>query len=338
MSPSALDPATVWLGSLLNSTDTALVGVDLDGRTVFWSAGAEGLFGWTSAEALGQLPPCVPAALRQEWRLQMQHVLDSGQAGGASETQRLTRDGRTITVVHTTTPAHDYAGRIIGLIDLLVDATALKQLDDESRALTQVRERELIAMDLHDGLIQSLYAVVLNLAAHEQTITQPEAAAPIREARGEVERVIAETRAYLFGLRGRGFIPRNLESGVRLLADSLRLNAGLDVRLDFDRGLEPLLPPEARGHLLYLIREATSNVLRHADATHVDIELKRLPEAIVIKVIDNGRGFRPPQPGELNDQRRGFHNMAERARIVGGRLRVMSAPGQGTEIRVELPV
>jgi len=337
MSSSAVDPAALWLGSLLSSADTALVGVDLAGRTAFWSPGAATLFGWTAEEALGQLPPCVPAALRQEWQLQMQRVLESGHSTGAAETQRLTRDGRTITVVHTTTPVHDPAGRVVGLTDLLVDASALKQLDDESRVLAQVRERELIAMDLHDGLIQSLYAVVLNLAAHEQALGEPEARAPIRAARAEVERVIAETRAYLSSLRGRGFTPRNLESGLRLLADSLRLNAGLEVRLDFDPGVEPLLPPEVRGHLLYLIREATSNILRHADATQVSIQLKRLPEAIIIRVIDNGRGFSQPEPAELSEHR-GLRNMAERARLVGGRLEVISAPDLGTEVRVELPI
>src|SRR5262249_7179836 len=154
------------------------------------------------------------------------------------------------------------------------------------RALAQVRERELVAMDLHDGLIQSLYAVVLNLAAQERAVgeVEPAALAAIKAARGEVERVIAETRSYVFNLRSRAFTPRNLESGLRLLVDSLRLNAGVDVSMRFDRTVEPLLQPEVRGHLLYLVREAVSNVLRHADARHVRIELAHMAEAVVLTI------------------------------------------------------
>jgi PAS domain S-box-containing protein len=326
----------IWLAPLLSSADTALVGVDAEGRTAFWSPGAQALFGWTAQEVLGRPPPIVPAALQQEWQLQMQHVLDSGETTSLAETQRLTRDGRSITVVRTSAPVKDASGHVAGLLDVLTDATLLKQLDDESRALAQVRERELIAMDLHDGLIQSLYALVLNLAAREQALGDSDSVAAIHGARAEIERVIAETRSYLFSLRGRAFTPRNLESGLRLLVDSLRLNAGLQVSLHFDPAVEPLLSPEVRGHLLYLIREASSNVLRHADATSVTISLQRMSEAVVITVIDNGRGFRD-QPG-LGEQHHGLRNMAERARLIGGQLKLSSAPGEGTEVRVELPI
>jgi PAS domain S-box-containing protein len=326
----------IWLAPLLNSAETALIGIDREGRVGYWSGGAELMFGWTADEVLGREPPIVPPTLREEWYLQMQRVFDTGMPSPTAETQRLARNGRTISVLRTSTPVRDTSGRVVGLTDLLIDATALKQLDEEARALVQVRERELIAMDLHDGLIQSLYAVVLNLAAQERSIGGDVSA--IRAARLEVERAIAETRSHVFDFRGAIFSPRSLESGLQLFVDSLRLNAGIDVDLRVDPSVESLLEPDVRGHLLYVIREAVSNVLRHASASAVSIELSRLPEAVIASVTDDGRGFVPPGATEAVARYHGLHNMAERARLMGARLHITATPGRGTRVQVELPL
>jgi len=123
-----------------------------------------------------------------------------------------------------------------------------------------------------------------------------------------------------------------------LLADSLRLNAGILVQLRFAPGVEQLLKPDVRGHLLYLAREAVSNVLRHAAATRVKIELARWPESIALSVTDNGGGVDQARLGATAGTQRGLRNMAERARLVGGRLAVQTRPGSGTRIRLELPL
>jgi len=326
-----------WLAPLLDSAETALIGIDRDGRVGYWSRGAELLFGWSAEEVLGRQPPIVPPTLREEWHLQMQRIFDTGMPSPTAETQRVARDGRAISVLRTSVPVRDGSGRVIGLTDLLIDATALKQLDEEARALVQVRERELIAMDLHDGLIQSLYAVVLNLAAQERTpgLSDPSS---IRASRLQVEHAIAETRNHVADLRGAVFTPRNLELGLQLFVDSLRLNAGVHVDLRVDPSVESLMEPEVRGHLAYLIREAVSNVLRHASASAVTIELSRLPEAVIASVVDNGRGFVPPDATVAVERNHGLHNMAERARLMGGRLHITSAPGRGTRVQVELPL
>src|SRR5207253_1713491 len=132
--------------SVLDALGAAMVGVDPTGCTIVWSGRAEALFGWSADEVLGQVPPIVPMPLLQEWQLQMHRVLTSGEITSAAETQRLARDGRIVPVVRTTAPLCAPDGAIVGVLDTLMDITLLKQLDDESRALTQVRERELIAM------------------------------------------------------------------------------------------------------------------------------------------------------------------------------------------------
>jgi PAS domain S-box-containing protein len=334
MANSATD--STWLASLLDASGAAMVGVDTNGLTVFWSRGAQTLFGWAAEDVLGKEPPIVPPPLCQEWQLQMQRVLETGKPTPAAETQRMAHDGRIIPVVRSASPLCDSDGRIIGLLDTLTDVTALKQLDEESRALTQVRERELIAMDLHDGLIQGLYAVLLTLDAHQRDLHSSDDGAKhaLKSARVDIERVIDETRSYLFDLRARAFIPRDLGSGLRLLADGVRLNAKMAVELSFDVGVEPLLRPEARGHLLYLAREAISNVVRHAHARSVKIEVARSDDRIVLSVVDDGIGFSMPSRPLRG---RGLRNMAERARLVGGRLDVSTRKGRGTRLKVELP-
>ena len=335
MSPTEVD----WLQAPLAALGTALVGVDLEGRTTFWSTGAQALFGWTALETLGRPPPIVPNPLRHEWELKLQRVLETGESIPAAETQRITRDGRSIWVVHSPGPVRGENGDVIGLLDTLMDITALRQLDDESRALAQVRERELIAMDLHDGLVQALYATVLNLAAHERSLESKDAnARSVLEAtRADIQRLIEETRGYAISLREREFAPRNLEAGLRLLADALRLNSHIEVELTIDPGAEQALPAETRRHLLYLVREAVSNVLRHAHARHVTIALTRAGDCLIAEVTDDGRGFNTERISPSRGGKHGLHNMAERARLVGGKLQVSSDSEKGTQVGLVLP-
>ena len=335
MSPKEVD----WLQALLAARGTALVGVDREGRTTLWTPGAEELFGWTARETVGRPPPIVPSALKQEWQLKTQRVFETDQPLPAAETQRIARDGRSIWVVHSASPMHGDKGEVIGLLDTLMDVTALKQLDDEARALAQVREREIIAMDLHDGLIQALYATVLNLAAHEQSLahTDGNARRVLEVARGDIQRVIEEMRGYANNLREREFAPRNLEAGLRLLADTLRLNSRVDAELIVDPGVEQALSDDTRRHLLYVVREAVSNVLRHAHARRVSIKLTRSGDCLLVAVTDDGQGFNTDRISQSRRDRRGLHNIAERTRLLGGSLAITSDTGRGTQVRLEVP-
>ena len=130
-----------WLGHLLDATASAIVALDRAGRVLYWNAAAERLFGWPRAEVVGKRLPIVPPTLQQEWQLQMQHVLAEGQSTPAAETQRITRDGRLVSVLRSSAPLQDAEGRPVGLVDTLTDISAHKQLDEESRALVRVRER-----------------------------------------------------------------------------------------------------------------------------------------------------------------------------------------------------
>ncbi len=321
----------------LDDVAAAIVGVDLDGKVVIWNSTAEHLFGWQHHEVVGREPPIVPRELHQEWRLQMRQVLDGGRSSDAAETQRLDRGGRLIPVLRSSVALRTARGEVTGVLDTLTDITAHKQLADESRALTQVRERELIAMDLHDGLIQSLYALVLNLAVQERSedLDVESARAALRRSRAEIERAIEEARSYLFDLRAREFAPRDIVSGLRLLVDALRLNSAIAATLELDPQVNDVLDPEVRGHLLYIAREAVSNILRHAEASAASLSVTVRVEGVCLVITDNGRGFEAsvrPKRGH-----RGLRNMASRARLVGGRLDIDHPEAGGTRITLKIP-
>jgi len=209
-----------------------------------------------------------------------------------------------------------------------------------AKALTLLEERERIAMDLHDGALQSLYAGVLGLGAHERVLaesTADETRNVLRQARAQIHDAIQDIRGHVLRLRYRGEPPSSLRSGLEALAQELRSAASTHV--DLQAEVDWILAPTRLDSILRIAHEATSNVLRHADARKVTIRLERVDERLVLTIRDNGRGFVPDGTdgqGASPATGQGLHNMFGRAQMLGGQLTVLSAPGDGTEIRFEV--
>jgi signal transduction histidine kinase len=213
---------------------------------------------------------------------------------------------------------------------LLRDITIPKQV-------ALLEERERIAMDLHDGVIQQLYGVGLVLSAHARTL--PERAAGddiLGRAVGQIDDVIEQIRSAIFDLRPRKLSDNVLAVQLTALAAELRINELLRLTLEVDSGAARLLPPEDVSSLLQVAREATTNIIRHARTSQARICLTQTGNQVVLTVSDNGVGFVPS--GVDAGQGEGLRNMAERARLLGGHLTVTSLPGRGTEIHLEIPV
>ncbi len=207
----------------------------------------------------------------------------------------------------------------------------------DSAALRVVAERERIGRDLHDGVIQRLYAVGLSLEDVEATLEeQPEEALRrIDRAIDGIHRSIADIREFILGLRpglsGGEFVP-----GIVALADELRLTSAIDVevRMPADDRLATL-GAGASAELLHLVREALSNVARHARATQVRIVVTTLTDETTVEIVDNGVGFDPAAIAP--EGHHGLINLRERAVAAGGRLEIDSRPGSGTRLIVHLP-
>lgn len=211
------------------------------------------------------------------------------------------------------------------------------RLHERISRLAVVEERERIGRDLHDGIIQSIYAVALSLDdAPELMASEPaEAEARVDRAIESLNLVIRDIRNFIFGLRPELLDRAGLTASLASLAEEFRLNTLIDLEVELDGRGAADLDDEATAQLLQVAREALSNAARHAKATRARLELTADPAGIRLVVADNGRGFDVGAARGPGHQ--GLANMRGRAAGIGGRLEVESAPGAGTRIIVTVP-
>lgn len=211
------------------------------------------------------------------------------------------------------------------------------RLHDRVRRLAIMDERERIGKDLHDGIIQSLYAVGLSLEDVPELMADDpaEAAARVDRAIESLNLTIRDIRNFIFGLRPELLEQADLAASIAALADEFRLNTLIDVELDLE-ATPAGIPAEARIQLLQIAREALSNIARHAKASRASVSVAVEGGVLALVVADNGRGFDPSLPRDAGHQ--GLGNMADRAAELGGELTIESAPGAGTRIIVRLPI
>jgi signal transduction histidine kinase len=209
--------------------------------------------------------------------------------------------------------------------------------------LALVDERLRIGRDLHDGIIQGIYAVALSLEDVPELMADDpdEAASRIDRAIDRLNLTIGEIRQFIVAL---GSETVDVAVGARLsaIADEIALlsTSTLKVDLDLDGGAiaraDEELSTEAAGQLIQIVREAVSNTLRHSAAKRIRISLALDGDIVVAMVEDDGRGFEPGAPrgaGHL-----GLINLHDRAMAAGGSLEIRSAIGAGTRIIARLPL
>ena len=204
--------------------------------------------------------------------------------------------------------------------------------DEQRQALASDRER--IGRELHDGIIQSIYAAGLMLEGVRQTIAQDPVSAEDQLARAmhSLNLTIQDIRRYIFDLRG-GVPESDLVEGLEELLRDFRVNTLLETELRVEGESSALLSVERRRHVLQIVREALSNVARHARARRVEVSLRYLPDALQLVIRDDGVGLLaiPTAHGH------GLRNIRERARMLDGTLDIDSAPGHGLTLTLTVP-
>ena len=211
------------------------------------------------------------------------------------------------------------------------------QLNIQQRRLAVLEERERIGMDLHDGIIQSIYAVGLILE-HARLLLKddPQKAYPrIEQAITDLNGTIRDIRSYILDLRPHQLSDENLLQGVQRLVSEFRANTLIEVSLQGPADGLAGLPKSQAVALFHICQEALANVAKHARAGHVEITLWATGGRALLEVRDDGRGFDQTQVKMALGH--GLPNMKTRARNAGGDLEITSEPKNGTTILVWVP-
>ena len=252
----------------------------------------------------------------------------------------LSRGGQafgTLAVAHLSGGA-PFADDAMLLVATFADQAALAL--EYARAQTQLQrlvvmdDRERIATELHDGVIQSLFAVGMGLQATALRLTDAPAEARIEEAVGEIDQAIRDLRNYIFGLRPGILADRHLDQALRDIADDFAANHGIKTSVDIDPPVAAELSSSA-GEIVQLAREALSNVGRHSGAANAHMSLTREGKVPVLEIRDDGKGFDASRRQRAGHQ--GLTNLRKRAKSLGGEAHIESGAKVGTKVRITLP-
>jgi signal transduction histidine kinase len=186
-------------------------------------------------------------------------------------------------------------------------------------------------------VIQSVYAAGMGLAAIRSLLPGDpvEADRRLEQVRQTLNETIRDLRNFITGLEPEALERLSLQGAVRASIDRLQTSSPLQVQLEIDETVAEGLAPAVRADLLQIMREALSNLWRHASATSVQVALALDEEHAQLLVADDGCGF---ETGAVAGKGRGLLNMAERARAARATCEVATAVGKGTRLLVRFPV
>ncbi|MDK1118511.1 MAG: GAF domain-containing sensor histidine kinase [Anaerolineae bacterium] len=211
------------------------------------------------------------------------------------------------------------------------------QLYRKAQRLSVLEERERFAMDMHDGIIQSIFGTGLILENAQLSIkSNPEGAeSQIGEAMQALNDVNRDIRNYILGLRPNRFQGRDLIAGLEELMRDLRANSFLTVNLHQSGDDYSSLAPEQTVQILHIAQEGLNNIRKHARAVKVNIRLEHKDGNFLLVIEDDGIGFDPKLT--VPDETRGIKNMHERAKSLNGKLQIKSKKGGKTRISLLMP-
>lgn len=207
------------------------------------------------------------------------------------------------------------------------------------------REREQLARELHDSVVQTLYGISLGAGTaaelvHGDPVNARASLAWIQET---ASAGLSDLRGIIVRLRPETLVGAGLAAALRRLIDALHFAPGTGAvppGWGLQLEAEPALSPQVEEALYRIALEALGNAARHASASQVTLRLAGDDTRVVLEVLDDGVGFHPGSapaggPGRLG--RLGLRSMRERAELAGGALEITSAPGAGTVVRATLP-
>ena len=206
------------------------------------------------------------------------------------------------------------------------------RLNERMNEMAVVADRERIARDLHDTVIQRLFATGLTLQTALPFVQAPRVGERIQQAIEDLDETIRQIRTSIFALEHRADTT-TLRSEILSLTERATAALGFEPQVRFSGAIDARVSEEVGTQLLAVLEEALSNAARHAAATQVDVTVDAGND-LVLRVVDNGRGL----PEVLREGGHGVENIAERGRLLGGSGEVKPAAGGGTVVEWRVPL
>ncbi|MEX0653504.1 MAG: PAS domain-containing sensor histidine kinase [Phycisphaeraceae bacterium] len=342
----------------------AVFTIDLNMRIATWNPGARAVFGYNEDEVIGQSTKIIftPEDRQTEEPLkEIQTALDTGRAN--DERWHVRKDGSLFWAEGIVNPLRNDEGEAIGYVKIVRDLTERKEAHDQLRQLNETleqrvaerteqvrqmatrlsevehRERRKIADDLHDHLAQLLVSCRMKLS-----LVEPADDAS-REMRTEVDRALGEAMKYvrtlIAELRPTVLHEQGLPAAIGWLAQRMQERFRLSVKVESEDDLKSL-SGNLSTVLFNAVRELLMNVVKHSQVKEAEVSLRRRGDEIEVIVADQGVGFRMEEnrsPGAATDTGGyGLFSVRERIRLIGGRIDVESAPGEGSQITLTVPM
>jgi PAS domain S-box-containing protein len=381
------------LAAIVESSQDAIIGKDLNGIISSWNKGAQKIFGYTAGEMVGtSITRLIPADRRDEEN----HILEklkSGESVEHFETLRQTKDGQLINISVTVSPIKDATGKVIGASKVARDITERKRAEEAQRRIevlaasnsklkreiarrqtvekvlqkseqhhrelleqsrqmqeqlrhmshqilhAQEEERKRISRELHDEIAQTLVGITQHLAAlTREAATNPKRIGQeIARTQRLVEESVDLVHQFARELRPTALDDLGLIPALHVFMKEFSKRTGICIQLRAFAAVEKL-ESDKRTILYRVAQEALTNVARHARASRVEVSLRKLPRAFGLTIKDNGKSFQVDRVLHAKKNKRlGLLGMRERVEMVGGSLRVESAPGQGTTVCAQIP-
>jgi PAS domain S-box-containing protein len=325
---------------LLDSANDAILVKSASGTISYWNRGAERLYGWTVAEALGRSPH---ELLQTEFPVPLSEIESAD--GWEGELRHTKRDGSHIVVASRWTTLRDKGGKAVGWLEINTNITARKSAEAAARSLSgriltlQDEERRRIARGLHDSLGQYLTALKINLDS--LPTTNGNGANVAHECSEIVDRCLTETRTVSYLLHPPLLDESGFASAARWYIDGFAGRSGIKVSVDFPAELGRL-HADVEIALFRAVQEALTNVHRHSGSSEVDIRVILDAKQVRLEIRDNGRGIPQKHLKHLVEGAGktgvGIAGMRERMRELGGSLEIESVNGAGTRVIVMVPL
>ena len=331
---------TLDFRALLEAAPDGIAVVDERGRIILSNERLSALFGYEDGAMDGMsVEALVPADLREAHQVDRRNYQDnptSRPMGMGLRLSGLRSDGTGFPLEISLSPVR--SGHQVLTIAIVRDRTDRARLEKEEQALRTYldteQERQRIGMDLHDGIMQDIYAVTLGLElAHEDIESDPTLAkASIGRSIDQLHEVIRDIRSYIFDLRPRQF-NGDLCLALHDLGREFQDNSSIHTEVVVPRET-PETDYEVAVALYVITHEALSNTRKYSEADLVTIGLRIDDDWLRLEIRDNGKGF---DTSDIHSEsHRGLRNMADRAGAIGAAFHVESATGQGTAICVDV--